>query len=96
MSDEQLAGTHEEKVQVPDGAEAVAMDDSKPQISLPASGRMVVILPLDKISLPLARGLLLEASDAAKLWYIKQAQAKPQIITPSSGIRGKLAKVFGR
>ena len=71
--------------------------DDTPQILLPANGRMVIILPLDKMPLPLARGYLLEASDAVKMWYIKQAQARQRIMAPgSTGIGGKIRRLFGR
>ena len=68
----------------------------KPQV-LWDGNTLVVVLPLDKMPRPMARGLLREAEDMACIRYMQIEQAKKKIIQPgSTGIKGKLARVFGR
>lgn len=76
--------------------EGTAIDDSKPQV-IWKGNTLILILPLETLARPMARGILLEADGMVRSQYAKMEQAKAKSrIVPASTIQGKLAKVFGR
>lgn len=82
----------------PAPGDPVALDENKAQI-LWNGDSMIVVIPCHKIGRPFARGILLDADDMLIGKYMElQARKKPDLIVPShsTGIKGKLSKLWGR
>lgn len=81
-----------EEIKAPEAPAQEQIATDKAQI-LWDGNTLVVILPLEKLSRPMARGLLREAEDMVCIRHLEMDRAKKKIIAPST-IQGKLAKIF--
>ena len=77
--------------------ENVEIQEDAPQVMLKGN-LILVVLPLDKMPRAQARGLLLEVDDMVRNQYMRMEAEKRQktnlIVPASTGIKGKLAKIF--
>lgn len=90
VSNENGADKKSENVEIPEDKASV----------MQKGNLIIVAIPMDKTPRAMARGLLLEVDDILRQHYAYMEQekrkSKVQIVPASTGIKGKLAKVFGR